>query len=211
MENYCVYKHTAPNGKVYIGITSQNVDRRWRNGNGYYQNEHFSRAIKIFGWENFQHEIMFEDLKKDEACEKEAMLIKLYKSNNDRFGYNKSKGGEKPAQGIKHSDETKKKMSLAHIGHRNTKEHCKKISDSKKGKSNGLDGKKGKDSNAAGIVYMIDSNTDEVIRTFNGYREMNRIMGFPITPVRVCANGMQKTSHGYKWKYEKRGTKNVVV
>lgn len=24
-----IYKHTAPNGKVYIGITRQNVEKRW--------------------------------------------------------------------------------------------------------------------------------------------------------------------------------------
>lgn len=32
---YCVYKHTTPNGKVYIGITSKNPLKRWNNGIGY--------------------------------------------------------------------------------------------------------------------------------------------------------------------------------
>lgn len=26
--NYYVYKHTTPNGKVYVGITKQNPNRR---------------------------------------------------------------------------------------------------------------------------------------------------------------------------------------
>lgn len=26
MNEYCVYKHTAPNGKVYIGLTAQRVE-----------------------------------------------------------------------------------------------------------------------------------------------------------------------------------------
>ena len=43
--SYCVYKHTCPNGKVYIGVTSQNPLRSWNNGNGYRGNEHFYRAI----------------------------------------------------------------------------------------------------------------------------------------------------------------------
>ena len=34
--NYIVYKHTAPNGKVYIGITGFDPEYRWlNNGRGY--------------------------------------------------------------------------------------------------------------------------------------------------------------------------------
>ena len=35
MKNFIVYKHTSPNGKVYIGITKQNPKQRWGNGSGY--------------------------------------------------------------------------------------------------------------------------------------------------------------------------------
>ena len=30
--NYYVYKHTFPNNKVYIGITQQEPQKRWKNG-----------------------------------------------------------------------------------------------------------------------------------------------------------------------------------
>lgn len=40
MENnkkYCVYMHTSPSEKRYIGITSQSPEARWRkNGAGYF-------------------------------------------------------------------------------------------------------------------------------------------------------------------------------
>ena len=29
-DNYSVYIHTCPNGKVYVGITSLDVNYRWR-------------------------------------------------------------------------------------------------------------------------------------------------------------------------------------
>lgn len=29
---YSVYKHTFPNGKVYIGMTGQEPEKRWANG-----------------------------------------------------------------------------------------------------------------------------------------------------------------------------------
>ena len=35
MNNYCVYKHTSPSGKVYVGITKLKPKYRWNNGKGY--------------------------------------------------------------------------------------------------------------------------------------------------------------------------------
>ena len=108
---YIVYKHTCPNNKVYIGITSRNPEKRWKKGYGYVDNEHFYRAIKKYGWENIKHEILYENLEENEAYEKEKELIKKYGSNNYEKGYNKSIGGEKTALGFRHTKETKEKMS----------------------------------------------------------------------------------------------------
>lgn len=208
---YCIYKHTAPNGKVYIGITSQVPERRWRNGNGYIENEHFSRAISQIGWENFTHEILFEGLAKEEACKKERELIARYKSNDSRFGYNKSEGGEYPTAGYHHTDETKEKMRNAHIGIVYSFEHNEKISKAKKGRPNGREGKLGRDCSQAGILRMVDENTGEVIRTFFGYSEMRRQTGYAQTPVKECVAGIRKRAYGYKWEYSKRGKDNVAI
>lgn len=43
---YCVYKHTGPTGKVYIGITKRNPQKRWNSGRGYESNRYFFRAIQ---------------------------------------------------------------------------------------------------------------------------------------------------------------------
>lgn len=34
--NWCLYRHTTPSGKVYIGITSYKPEYRWNNGRGYF-------------------------------------------------------------------------------------------------------------------------------------------------------------------------------
>ena len=83
MREYVVYKHTnLINGKVYIGITSQKPESRWKKGGGYKNNKHFYRAIKEYGWGNFSHDILTENLSIEEAETLEKLLIKKYDSCN---------------------------------------------------------------------------------------------------------------------------------
>ena len=82
---YSVYMHTSPNGKVYIGITSLPVERRWQQGKNYKTSRHFFNAIKKYGWENIKHEVLFCGLTKEEAEQKEIELIAKHKSNNPAF------------------------------------------------------------------------------------------------------------------------------
>ena len=132
--NYKVYAHRNKlNNKVYIGITSQLLRERWRNGNGYKGSRHFCSAIKKYGWDNFSHEVLFENLTKDEACEKEIEMIQLYESTNPDYGYNISKGGDKVMSGYHISEETKQKIREAHLGRKATPEAKRRISESRKG------------------------------------------------------------------------------
>ena len=96
-KKWCVYKHTAPNGKVYIGITchQDNVIRRFgQNGEGYKTQRKFYRAIQKYGWNNFKHEILEEGLNYIEANKAEMYYINLFQSNNPMFGYNITSGGD---------------------------------------------------------------------------------------------------------------------
>lgn len=114
---YKVYKHTLPkiisgkeNDMVYIGITCKEnpLDRWGANGSHYKYNEHFSRAISKYSWQNFEHEILFDGLTKEDAEELEIALIAEYNSTNDKFGYNKAFGGSSVG---KHTEKTKKMIS----------------------------------------------------------------------------------------------------
>ena len=91
---YTVYKHTAPNGKVYIGITEQKPEDRWRNGKGYKGQPYWYRAILKYGWENIKHEIVCDHLKDWQAGKVEKSLIDYFDSTNRDKGYNISTGGE---------------------------------------------------------------------------------------------------------------------
>lgn len=90
--NYYVYKHTTPNGKVYVGITKQNPNRRQRNGHGYINSNLFFNAIIKYGWINITHEILDQNVSFEDACRLERYYIQLYKSDNKDFGYNINSG-----------------------------------------------------------------------------------------------------------------------
>ncbi len=113
--NYCVYKHTAPNGKVYIGITKQEPNARWGlDGARYKKNRHFWNAIRKYGWDNIAHEVVSDGLSNERAGELEKQLIALYGSTDPAKGYNNTSGGEKGYQlsgqaRLVLSDATKKK------------------------------------------------------------------------------------------------------
>lgn len=111
--NFTVYKHTFPNKKVYIGITNRDTKIRWRkDGSGYINSPRMNNAIRKYGWENIEHEILFENLTQEEAESKEKELISLYKSNQKDFGYNIANGG---CHRGKTSDETKEKIKNKNI------------------------------------------------------------------------------------------------
>ena len=114
---YCVYMHiNKKNNKKYVGITSQNPLLRWDNGHGYYRNIHFYSAIKKYGWDGFDHLIVKSDISSEEACELEKKLISKYNSNNPKFGYNITCGGEKNILPY----ESKRKISKANKGRKIT-------------------------------------------------------------------------------------------
>ena len=90
---YSIYKHTnLINNKSYIGITSQKCQNRWGiNGKGYELQPKFYNAIQKYGWDNFQHDILYTDLDKETALKIESELIKKY--NTIENGYNISPYG----------------------------------------------------------------------------------------------------------------------
>ena len=139
MKKYIVYKHTSPSNKIYIGITCQDVERRWRNGDGYKSQKYFYRAIKKYGWDNFEHIILYKNLEERQAKVLEMALIHYYDSTNPNLGYNLTKGGEGHF-GYHPSEETKKKLSENNAkywkGKHLSEETKKKLSEVNKGENN---------------------------------------------------------------------------
>lgn len=123
---WTVYCHINKiNNKKYIGITKKTTNDRWRNGKGYHN--YFGNAIKKYGWDNFEHLILFEDLTENEAKLKEKELILEYNSFYPN-GYNLTLGGDGNC-GWSPSKGTREKIGKSNIG-----KHHRKLSDETKEK-----------------------------------------------------------------------------
>ena len=88
---YYVYVHTCPDGKRYVGQTSNSPEIRWKEGFGYRTQTTFFTAIVKFGWLNIKHEIIKVG-SREEMFELERSLIERYRTTDPKFGYNVSKG-----------------------------------------------------------------------------------------------------------------------
>lgn len=212
---YCVYRHTAPNGKVYIGQTCQSPNQRWRNGNGYSNNEYFTRAIQKYGWNNFIHEIIKDELTLEEANILEVELIKKYNSTNKEFGFNIENGGYGKG---KHSSKTLKKMSEGRRGIPSkykgvplSEEHKKLISERNKGKPPAFKGKHHTDESKKKLSDAQSEKKKSVICVetkiiYESYKEAERQTGISSKNIsKVCrgkmnSNGTKNlTAGGYHW------------
>lgn len=181
-QTYCIYKHTSPSGKVYIGKTCRkNPEYRWSNGKGYKSNKYFNSAIQKYGWDNFSHEILASNLSKQEAYWGEIYFIKVYDSTNREKGYNITEGGD---------------------GGRGThlsEEHKRKLTEASKKKCTGLH--VGKDSvRARGCVQY--SHDGKFVKRWGSLSDAAREYGVHYSCILRACKGKQKQCVGYIWRYE---------
>lgn len=91
-DKYCIYEHVFPNGKRYIGI-SADAEKRWRkDGSGYKTQGKIWNAIQHYGWNNIRHNIILDNLSREQATSLEVYLISAL--NTIENGYNTTIGGE---------------------------------------------------------------------------------------------------------------------
>ena len=206
-KNFTVYMHIAPNGKKYVGITCRKPEYRWNNGKGYEKNTHFFNAICKYGWDNIQHEIVANNLTKDDACSLEQMLIKKHKTTTYEFGYNQSIGGECGSFGVKFTEERKKKIGDAHRGMKHTEKAKRKISEGHKGLSTWNKGRQWTDAekeimrkaqNTLKPVICIETNV-----VYLGTRDASEKTGINRNTIKDCCNHRKhrKSAGGFHWEF----------
>ena len=101
------YKNKT-NGKRYIGQTINPQQRKSAHiSDSTHIDTKFYRAVRKYGWDNFEYEILAESEDRNELDKLEVDFIKSF--NSIENGYNIRSGGEHPTMG----EETKKKLQQA--------------------------------------------------------------------------------------------------
>ena len=168
-------------------------------------------------WENFNHEVIIDNLTKEEGGRIERLLIKLYNCYDDRFGYNKDLGGfdsgkcskctkEKISKfnvGKILSDETRNKIKLSMTGEKN-RYYGKKLSEEHKRKmSENHADFSGKNHPMARPVILV--NTGEI---FDTAKEAGLCYNTGRAHITACCKGKRnsagkhpKTGEKLVWEY----------
>ena len=191
--SYKVYLHTFPNGKVYVGITLKRLAcERWCGGHGYRGQPLMWKAIQKYGWKNIRHEILADELTKEEAEALEIQMIREYRANDRDHGYNIDNGGRSRGRV---SDATKKKLSEAHKGEKNffygkhlSENHKKKIRETRQERGIEPVNKRPILCEETGVIY---ESTAQATRETGVHNYAIR---------RVCY-GERKTAGGFHWRY----------
>jgi len=131
----CVYQvKNKINGMSYIGKTINSFTYRKRK----HQEEasrdsryYFHRALKKYGFNNFEWEILFNSDIDSILCEKERHFIESLETMRPQ-GYNLTEGGD-GISGYKFSEAVRKKLSIIRKGKKVSQEVRAKISATKKG------------------------------------------------------------------------------
>lgn len=192
--DYTVYAHKNKlNGKVYVGITSQTVTDRWKNGSGYH-GLHFERAIKKYGWNGFDHIIIESNLNEYQACEMEKRIINVFNLTNPEKGYNEAIGGFGGGMnGKHHTFEAKEKIRKARMQNGFSDEHKKHISESKKGIKH----------HNAKKVYQYTKD-GYFIKEWEYMGMACKELKIPKSNISQCCLGKRPSAGGYVWSYTRK-------
>lgn len=118
-----VYKATNKiNGKIYIGKTIRKLSHakaRHFNRAKLGFDTYFYNAIRKYGFDSFEWEVIYNGTSDIDICNKEVELIKYFNSRSQDIGYNMTDGGD-GSSGIIVKESTKKLMSINSLGIKNS-------------------------------------------------------------------------------------------
>lgn len=203
-----VYKATNKvNGKVYVGLTTERLTERIKRHVKLSKSEncfYFQNAIRKYGIDGFDFEIIAECLTRDELKEKEIFYIAEYQSVNREKGYNLTNGGD----GTKSfTPEMRLKLSIANTGKKHTEESKKKMSAAKKGRKHTEEQNRKQSERRKGIKHTEEAK-QKISKAHKGIKhteEQNRKQSERQKGKKLSEEAKRKESISQKKAWEKRG------
>lgn len=216
-----IYKYTSPSGKCYIGqTTDEKVRRQHWNTEGPYAGNKIDKAREKYGVKNFSYEVLerriYESVEdaKSGLDALEIYYVDLYDSYKN--GYNCTIGGS-TCLGHILTEETKAKISKAHLGKIVSQQTRDKLSKARKGKkftqqwitniSKSLKGRKCtwvdkiSQSKSKKVVVQYDTN-GLFISEYPSVKEASSSIGIGVAALYKCLSGKNNTAGGFIWKYK---------
>lgn len=222
---YLIYKHTLTldcehKGWSYIGQTVQAPSRRWRNGTSY-KDQIFGRAVEKYGWSNFSHEILVDNIATvEEANKLEEFYIQQFHTyvydpecrgyNISPGGYNRDNYGKSVYQLDKNKNIVQKFNSISEAARAvNTDpsriSRCCAFPDKHKYaagyfwcypeayESFSVQGFRNKQ------IYQLDEHKN-ILNKFNSIAEAGEFLGkAKSNNISLCLSGTKQTAYGYYW------------
>jgi group I intron endonuclease len=196
------------NGKLYFGITKCRLKKRWNEHKCKSKTgkSHLHNAMRKYGIDSFDIETVKVCDSEDEMYSLEVSLIKNHKTNNPKYGYNNSIGGEKSSLGKRLSEEVKAKISKSQKGKKrrpHSIEARKKMSESAKGRdmskavNRSAQLRRGQAAKNRRPVVLCDG------RKFESISEAAAFFGISIGCISNNLNGISKKTKVGRWEYVK--------
>lgn len=223
MGNYIIYKYTSPSGGVYIGQTHNDLETRAGNSGKQYcysgKQTAIARAIKKYGWDSFQKEILFTGLTSDEADQKEKELIKEYREKGEC--YNICSGG-KGVPGTRDHKVCQYSLDGEYIKTWDTIKEAESWLGIKHAQANIVQCCQGKKRRAYGYIWRYIeeqtervasltpyrspvcqfSKTGQLLATYPTIKAASDATGIGETSIGNNLRGRSKSAGGFSWKFE---------
>lgn len=209
---WIVYVHiNKQNQKKYFGMTCRELSARsGYNGEKYKTSPCFYDAILKYGWDEFEHYILHDNLTEEEAETYEQYYIDIYDAYNRAFGYNITRGGrgskgrtylsDKARESLKRthtgnkyalghtvSKESREIMRQCKLGRKLTKEHINKIVESRK--------------KSFVCIPIYQYTLDGVfVKKWRSSQDV-KAFGFLTCKVVECCKGRRNKHGGFAWSY----------
>ena len=182
------------NKKSYIGSAVSIKQRFTQHRRLLRQNSHFNNHLQASWNKHGEQAFKFELLERgpvEELIKGEQYWIDLLEVTNRKKGYNK-RAIASTNLGIKASEETRMKLSLAHIGHKRSPEAQAKISAAQ-----------------SKAVVQIDF-AGNVVKEFGSFKEAAEAVGLHRTAISMCCSGKLTSTGGFYWCKKEKLTEFVI-